>query len=228
MISLPRPRTVADVMTTKVHVAGPLTQFKLLVRLIEENRISAVPIVDQEGIPVGVVSESDLLAKERRSDIEAAGNPLHAWRRKLDVAKARGVIASDLMTSPAITAPTTMTVKAAAGLMHDHNVKRLVVVNEAGRIAGIVSRSDLLQVFLRTDEEIRADVADRLLPALLPDDASHVEVDVRCGVVALSGDVWRKSDVGILARMTAELDGVVDVVNQLSYRWDDTTMVAVF
>lgn len=226
MISLPRTRTVADVMTTKVHVAGPLTQFKLLVRLIEENRISAVPIVDQDGVPVGVVSEADLLLKERRSDIEG-DSLLHLWRRRMDMAKARGVVAADLMTSPAITVPASMTVKAAAGLMHDRNVKRLVVVDGGGRIAGIVSRSDLLQVFLRTDEEVRADVVNRLLPALLPDHVAMVEVDVRCGVVALSGEVERKSDVAIISRMTEELDGVVDVVNQLGYRWDDTKVRAV-
>ena len=72
MITLPRHRTVADVMTTRVHVASPETPFKLLVRLIEENRISAVPIVDHNGIPVGVVSESDLLFKERRGELTSA------------------------------------------------------------------------------------------------------------------------------------------------------------
>lgn len=218
--------TVADVMTTRVHVAGPLMQFKLLVRLIEDNRISAVPIVDRDGMPVGVVSEADLLLKERRGDV-ASESRLHTWRRRPDFDKAKGVIAADLMTSPAITVPTSMTVKAAAGVMRERKVKRLVVVDDSGRIAGVVSRSDLLQVFLRSDEEIRAEVVNRLLPALLLGDQGMVEVDVRCGVVELSGDVERKSDVEIIARLTGELDGVVDVVNRLSCRWDDTKVRAV-
>lgn len=227
MTSLPRHLTVADVMTTKVHVAGPLTPFKVLVRLIEENRISAIPVVDQQGFPVGVVSESDLLQKERRGEIESWGSPLHPRRRRMDMAKARGVIAADLMTSPAVVVRSDTSVRAAAGLMHERNVKRLVVVDGAGRIAGVVSRSDLLQVFLRGDEEIREEVVNRVLPALVLDDAGEVEVDVSSGVVTLAGQVDRKSDVGIIARYTAELDGVVDVINQMSYRWDDSKAQAV-
>ena len=76
MSILLRHRTVGDVMTSRVHVAGPVTPFKLLVRLIEENRISAVPIVDHRGMPVGVVSETDLLLKERRAEFEAEGGRL--------------------------------------------------------------------------------------------------------------------------------------------------------
>ena len=53
MTSFPRHRIVSDVMTTSVHVASPLTPFKLLVRVIEENRISAVPVVDQQGKVLG-------------------------------------------------------------------------------------------------------------------------------------------------------------------------------
>ena len=221
MSSLPRHRTVADVMTATVHVAGPLTPFKLLVRLIEENRISAVPIVDQQGFPVGVVSESDLLLKERRSAIQSGGSPLQSWRRRQDRAKAEGVIAADLMTAPPITVGSGIAIPEAARLMQERNVKRLVVVDGNGRIAGIVSRSDLLQVFLRSDEELRADVVDGLVPAILPAGVETVEVDVRNNVITLSGEVDRHSDAEILARMTGELDGVVDVVNRLTFRWDD-------
>ena len=88
--------------------------------------------------------------------------------------------------------------------------------------AGIVSRSDLLQVYLRSDEELREEIAGKLIPAVLmpPDDA--VDVEVSWNVATLSGQVDRKSDADILTRMTKELDGVVAVVDRLSYRWDDT------
>lgn len=221
IMALPWPKTVADVMTREVHFAGPLTQFKLLVRLIEENRISAVPIVDQEGIPIGVVSESDLLLKQRRREMEME-SPLQPWRHRMDMFKAKGVVAADLMTSPAVSVPANTPVKVAAGLMHERNVKRLVVVDGRGRIAGIVSRADLLQVFLRSDEEIRAELVSRVLPALVPDDVMRVQVKVRYGVVAFSGDVQRKSDITVLINTTAELDGVVDVIDHLSHGWDDT------
>jgi len=103
MSTMPRHRTVADVMSTLVHVASPLTPFKLLVRLIEENKISATPIVDQHGIPVGVVSESDLLLKERREELESARDLVHPRRHHKQRAKAEGLAASDVMSSPPIT-----------------------------------------------------------------------------------------------------------------------------
>ena len=121
-----RRRTVADVMTRQVHVAGPLAQFERLVRLIGENRVSSIPIVDRQGVPIGIVSESDLLLDERRTD-----GPKDA-------------IASEVMTSPVITIASDASRSQAARLMRERNIRRLVVVDERGRIAGIVSRSDLL------------------------------------------------------------------------------------
>lgn len=221
MSALPRHRTVADVMTRRVHVGSPLTTFKLLVRLIEENRVSAIPIVDQSGVPIGIVSEADLLLKERHSDIEASTGLFHSRRRRTELAKAEAVVASDLMTSPPITISADATLTEAARRMQERNVRRLIVTDARGRIAGIVSRSDLLQVFLRTDEDLRADVTDKIIPAILLDQPSAIDVDVRANVVTLSGEVDRRSDAEILGRLTRDLDGVVGVVNQLSYRWDD-------
>jgi CBS domain-containing protein len=227
MNSLPRHRTVSDVMTSRVHVASPLAPFKLLVRLIEENRVSAIPIVDQTGIPVGIVSESDLLLKERRLELEASRDLLHARKRRHDRAKAAGTVASDVMTSPPITVPSDTSLSEAARLMHEANVRRLVVVDERGRIAGIVSRSDLLQVFLRSDEELREEITGRLIPAIVLSLADAIGVEVSWNIATLSGEVERKSDAEILTRLTKELDGVVAVVDQLKYRWDDTEVAAV-
>lgn len=219
---LPRHRTVCDVMTKRVHVASPVTPFKLLVRLIEENRVSAIPIVDQGGVPVGIVSEADLLLKGRQAEIAASSSLFRARRRRTDLAKAEGIIASDLMTSPPITIGSDATLTQAARQMQERGVRRLVVTDERGRIAGIVSRSDLLQVFLRTDEDLREDILEKIIPAILIDQASPIDVQVRANVVTLSGEVDRKSDAEILGRLTRDLDGVVGVVNQLAYRWDDT------
>jgi CBS domain-containing protein len=219
--SLPRHRTVADVMTSRVHVANAYTPFKVLVRLIEENRISALPIVDQHGMPIGVVSESDLLLKERRAELESKAGPLRMWRRRQEMDKAEGVVASDLMSSPAITVGLAATITAAARLMQQRNIRRLVVVDARGRIAGIVSRSDLLQVFLRTDEDLREEVESRIIPAVVPTDAATIQVAVESNVITLSGEVDRRSDAEVLTRLARDVDGVVDVVNMLTFRWDD-------
>jgi CBS domain-containing protein len=226
-MSLARHRTVADVMTRRVHVATPMTPFKLLVRLIEENRISAVPIVDQHGVPIGVVSESDLLMKERRGELEASTDLLHPRRHQKERAKADGMVAADVMSSPAMTIRGGSRLVEAARVMQERNVRRLVVVDERGKIAGIVSRSDLLQVFLRSDEDVREEIVDGLIPTLMLGVAEPIGVEVRYNVVTLEGDVDRKSDVEILSRLTKEVDGVVGVINKLSYRWDDTEVAAV-
>ncbi len=209
-------------MTTRVHVASPLTPFKLLVRLIEENRVSAIPIVDRQGVPVGIVSESDLLLKERRLELESSRDLRHLQKRRQERAKAAGSFASEVMTSPPITVLSSTSLSTAARLMQERNVRRLIVVDERGHIAGIVSRSDLLQVFLRTDEELREEIAGELIPAILPSSDGAVSVEVTWNIATLSGHVDRKSDAEILTRLTKELDGVVGVVDQLSYRWDDT------
>ena len=226
-MSLPLHRTVSDVMTSQVHVASPVAPFKLLVRLIEENRVSAIPIVDQQGLPVGIVSESDLLLKERRVELETSHDLLHVQKRRQDRAKAWGTVASDLMTSPAMTVPSDTSLGEAARLMHERNVRRLVVVDDRGRIAGIVSRSDLLQVFLRSDEELRDEIATKLIPAVLLPSDDVVGVDVSWNVATLSGEVDRKSDAEILTRLARDLDGVVAVVDRLTYRWDDTVSAPV-
>jgi CBS domain-containing protein len=224
---MPRHRTVSDVMTSRVHVASPNAPFKLLVRLIEENRVSAIPIVDHEGVPLGIVSESDLLLKERLPELEASRDLFHVRKRHHDRAKAEGTVASEVMSSPAITIAADTSLSEAARLMQEGNIRRLIVVDERGRIAGIVTRSDLLQVFLRTDDELREEIAGKLIPAILLSSSDDVAVDVSWNIATFTGEVDRKSDGEILTRMTRDLDGVVGVVNQLRYRWDDTDVGAV-
>jgi CBS domain-containing protein len=214
-------------MTSRVHVARPLTPFKRLVQLIEENKISAIPIVDAQGVPVGIVSESDLLFKERRRELESESSLLHPRRRSQERAKAEGVVAWEIMTKPPITVRSDTTLPKAARLMQERNVRRLVVVDERDKIVGIVSRSDLLQVFLRTDDELRNEVLSTIVPSMLLSEPDSVQVAVRWNVVTLSGEVDRKTDAEIFARMTLELDGVVDVINRLTYRWDDTVSAPV-
>jgi CBS domain-containing protein len=204
-------------MTARVHVASPSTPFKMLVRLIEENRIGAVPIVDAQGSPVGIVSESDLLLKENADPT----SPLDLLRQRRQREKADGVAAGDVMTSPVVTVGVDTPVAQAARVMRERNVRRLVVVDTRLRIAGIVSRSDLLKVFLRTDEDLRDEVLHKLLPAVVPTEASGIDVDVESNVITLSGRVDRRTDVEILYRLARDVDGVVNVVNHLSFRWDD-------
>jgi CBS-domain-containing membrane protein len=227
MSRLPHHRTVSDVMTRHVHVASPLTPFKLLVRLMEENRVSAIPIVDQQGFPIGMVSGTDLLLKQKGPESASSRNLFDVRKHRQETAKSAGTVAAEVMTSPAVTVKADISLSRAASLMQERKVRRLVVVDERGRIAGIVSRSDVLQVFLRTDEDLREEIAGHLIPALLLSSNDSLGVEVRDNVATLSGELDRKSDADILTRLTRGLDGVVSVIDQLTYKWDDTATIPV-
>jgi CBS domain-containing protein len=205
-------RTVQDVMTREVVVAVPETPFKELVRLLQDHRIGAVPVLDEAGRVTGVVSESDLVLKEvARDGLE--------HREELD--KAVGARAAAVMTAPAVTVRPDVPVAAAARLMHDHAVKHLPVVDWSGALVGMVARADLLKVFLRTDEEIRFEVLDRLAGELLRLPAGSVAADVDEGAVTLRGTVARRAQALALQELALAVDGVVAVDSRLTWECDD-------
>ncbi|HXF72560.1 MAG TPA: CBS domain-containing protein [Actinomycetota bacterium] len=214
-------RTVADVMTRDVVPATPSTPFKELVRLLDEHRVSALPVVDEDDRPLGVVSEADLLLKEEQ--VAARGGVLARWRHRADRAKAQASVAAELMTSPAVTVERTATLPEAARLMHERGVKRLLVVDGEGRLVGIVSRSDLLRVFLRPDAEIREDVLRSVIEGALWLDPGAVRVEVEGGRVRLEGTIERRSLIPVVVRLVSQVDGVVGVESRLGWQVDDVS-----
>jgi CBS domain-containing protein len=150
-------QTVQDVMTTDVVCAHPNTSYKELVELLATRRVSAVPVVDDRGHVVGVVSEADLLCK-REQPARPALRLLSAPRRRRERVKAQATVAAELMSRPAVTIDPQATVAAAARRLHASGVKRLPVVHAGGRLVGIVSRVDLLKGFLRSDEELHSEI----------------------------------------------------------------------
>jgi CBS domain-containing protein len=147
-------RRVRDVMTPQVLTVDEQAPFKEIVALMDECRISALPVLDEKGRVVGIVSEADLLLKEEFPEGPAGGRLLQGRRQREERAKAAGDTAVELMTAPAVTIGPDATVTEAARLLHRHGIKRLPVVDPAGPLLGIVSRADLLKVFLRADAEI--------------------------------------------------------------------------
>ena len=212
---------VADVMTREVATVAPATPVKEIARVLAQRRVSALPVVDLEGRVVGVVSEADLLLKEGRGALADPPRRFEAASRRAQRAKAGATVAAELMTAPALTIAPEASVADAARLMRERGVKRLVVVDDHDRLAGIISRGDVIRVFLRPDGDIRRAVEEGLAASLLWLDARDLEVTVADGVVTLRGRLDRRSDVELLARLTLELDGVVGVVNRVVYAWDD-------
>lgn len=218
-----RYATVADVMTKDVITVETRTSFKDVARLLAEHKISAVPVVDNAGWPLGVVSESDLVRKAEFRAPSPAG--WFARRRRTARAKAAGRTAGDVMSKPAITIRPDASVSAAAHTLADHHITRLVVVDEGGLVAGIVTRSDLLRTFLASDEDIRERVVRDVVMHALWENPATMQVDVHEGIVTLSGEVERRTLVPIAANLTRCVAGVVDVVNLLDYIDDDTKPV---
>jgi CBS-domain-containing membrane protein len=205
--------TVADVMTKEVVAVGPQTQFKDCIDLIRIHEVSALPVVSEEGIVLGIVSEADLLVKEEGRDGKAA--PARKGR-----ATAAARTAADVMTSPAITIGPTASVPEAARLMHRAHIKRLPVVDAAGKLIGIASRFDLLKTFMRSDESIRRDVAVDVLEKALFIDPKTVDISVTQGLVRLAGQLETKSLANLVVCMVERVEGTVAVESKLTYRFD--------
>lgn len=215
---------VDDVMTKVVVTVARDAGYRTVVDLLVSHRLSAVPVVDAFHRVSGVVSEADLLRK-----IEYAGDEeprmFDGRRRRGERAKATARTAGDLMSSPAVTVLTGTAIAAAARLMDREHVKRLPVVDDLGRLVGIVSRGDLLKVHLRPDEEILQDIRTGVLRGVVAGAAEAVRVQVEGGVVTLTGRVDRRSSADLADRLIRQVAGVVEVVDKLAYDYDDRNTI---
>jgi CBS domain-containing protein len=214
---------VADVMTRDVISVRDTAGYKEIADLMVGRSISAVPVVDADQHVLGVVSEADLLAKLEYAD-RVPRHPLTARRLRTGRQKAVGDTAGELMTAPAVTIRPTETVTRAARLMDAARVKRMPVVDEGGRLVGIVSRRDLVRVYTRPDHEIRASVADGVLRSLWIE-PTDLDIAVRAGIVTLTGQLDRRTTADIVVAFTKAMPGVVDVVDRLGYDIDDRDSV---
>jgi len=208
---------VRDVMSTRPVAVSENAPVKEIAGKLREFRVSGFPVLGAGGRVTGVVSEADLLVKEALLDRPrgvrgtVAGLVHHAERSKAD-----GVTAADLMTSPALTAAPDDTVEHAARLMYTRKVKRLPVVDAAGRLVGIVSRGDVLAVFDRTDDEIRMEIVSQVIPDC--SEPSWYSVIARKGVVTLEGTPETVAIGHDIVERARHVQGVVAVRDRLVYR----------
>ncbi|MEU6541369.1 CBS domain-containing protein [Streptomyces sp. NPDC047000] len=217
---------VGSVMSTRVVRAAYGTPFKEVARLLGEHRISGLPVVDDDEKVIGVVSETDLMMRQAdtpdpygaKKRFRPTGLTPAARRR---AAKAGARTAGQLMTRPAVTVHASETIVEAARTMAQRHVERLPVLDEEDRLVGIVTRRDLLTVFLRPDDDIRTEIVEEVLARTLWLPPRAVDVAVTEGVVTLTGHLERKSETEIAVSMARQTDGVVAVVDKLTYRLDD-------
>jgi CBS domain-containing protein len=213
---------VRDAMTTPVFTVGEQAPFKEIVGTLARHRISAVPVVDADYRVVGIVSESDLLAK-----VVAGGDPKPRLKfghgsRSDTRRKSHAETARELMSAPVVTISADSSIVHAARVAALEHVRRLPVVDASDTLLGIVTRSDLLAIFRRDDEEIRRHVADDLIGRQFCRHLSGVEVTVRQGIVTLTGQVERRMLIGPLVDAVRQTAGVVSVHDDIAYRIDDT------
>ncbi|MGC0327999.1 CBS domain-containing protein [Streptomyces sp. SAI-170] len=222
---------VGSVMTMDVVRAVYGTPFKEVTRVLADHRISGLPVVDEDDRVIGVISETDLMAHQAESPDThgpdsrfrlrlAALTP--AVRKRATKATAR--TAGELMSTPPVTVQADDTIVEAARTMAQRHVERLPVLDEEHRLVGIVTRRDLLQVFLRPDAAIRDEVIDEVLVRALWLAPGSIDVSVTEGVVTLTGRLERKSETEITVSMTRQIDGVVAVVDKLTWRLDDARL----
>lgn len=207
-------RRVRDVMTTSVVTVDRITPYKEIAQLLAEHRISGVPVLKMGREVAGVVTEADLVAVQSRVNRRMAAG--RVWRRRH---QHPALTAEELMTAPAVTISPRATVVAAARLMRTHHIRRLPVVDDNGKLAGIISRRDLLSVFLRPDQDIADDVR-RVLEEMVLAEPGAAEATVRNGIVTLTGRVTpeigpREDLVRAAIWLMWDVDGVVDVIDKL-------------
>ena len=199
---------VKDVMTTRVVSVKRGTSFKEMAIALRENRVSAFPVIDDDGKVIGVVSEADMLARKVLST-----GMLHRGEQD----KAEDLTAGDLMTHPAITVSPDDSVEVAARLMYTLQIKRLPVIDSSGRLAGIISRTDVLATFDRSDEQIRKEVTDDVIWHEFAAGPGQLVVTVQAGVVTLEGNAETAALADVIVRKVRHVQGVVAVRDRLSY-----------
>ena len=209
---------VEDVMTTEVWTVRSETPLKQAAEFLTQRHISGLPVIDAERHVVGVLSEGDILIKERG----AAENKslLERWfdiTPSEVVSKLEARTAGEAMTAPAITIGPRRPVSEAANTMIDEGVNRLPVVDGNGKLIGIVTRADLVRAFVRSDVEIAREIRDDVLRRTLWMADEAIEVVVERGEVRLSGEVETKSDAELIPRFVQRVPGVVSVLSKL--RW---------
>lgn len=214
---------VEDVMSHEITTVGPDTSLKEAARLLAGRRVSGMPVVDGDGAVVGVISEADVMAKERSQPREHASMLARLFQRPdpQEEEKLEARLVGEAMTSPAITIEPFWSVSAAAERMLDEEVNRLPVVSLDGRLLGIITRADIVRAFARKDADIEREIREQLdLQQALAGDREPLDVRIAAGEVTLKGRVRRRMDAEALPQVIARVTGVVGVHSEIDWEED--------
>lgn len=219
---------VKDVMTPDPVTVGPDEPLRQVADLLATHGISGLPVVGPAGEPLGVVSEADLIAKEAGQPEARSGL---GWRWLFPGqgdAEARAKLAArtagEAMSSPAIVIRPETAIVEAARTMTERRVNRLPIVDRSGTLVGIVTRADLVRMFVRSDAEIRREIEHDVIVKMLWMEPSRVRVQVADGAVSLSGRVQTRLDGELLPRLVERVPGVVAVTSELTWEVEENPL----
>ncbi|HET9347228.1 MAG TPA: CBS domain-containing protein [Candidatus Limnocylindrales bacterium] len=221
-------KTVQDLMTRPAISVRPETPLKHVARLLVGHGISGLPVVDEVGHVIGVVSEADFLVKEQDPEM-LIRRPLarilgESKATRAQTAKINAQTAGEAMTSPAVTILPTRRIAEAATKMTTNRFNRLPVVDESGRLLGIVTRADLVRAFVRTDADLARSIREDVLLRNLWLDPLTFQIEVQEGRVLIRGHVERWSTAEMVERTVALVPGVVDVRSLITWSINDSDL----
>ena len=206
---------VEDVMTRDVRTITPETTLKTVAEILTDAQISGLPVVNPSGDVLGVVSEADILRKEKGPDERPRGVVGLFFAESPEIReKVAARLAGEAMNSPAITIESSQPVQRAAAMMIDQGIGRLPVVDD-GRLVGIVTRKDLVRTFVRSDAEIKREILDDVILRSLWIAPEQVAVEVIDGEVTVTGQVDTQLDAELVRRLVERLPGVISVRSEL-------------
>jgi CBS domain-containing protein len=209
-------------MTTNVLTVRSSTQLKDAAALLAEHRISGLPVVDDEGHVLGVLSEGDILYKETGTKDKPGffDRLLSVPPTGLDLKLAARTV-GEAMSVPAVTIRPRRPVTQAATTMIEKGVNRLPVIDDEDRLIGIITRADLVRAFVRSDAEIEQEIREDVLSRTLWLEADTIQIEVVGGEVRLSGEVGTQTDAELIPTFVQRVPGVVSVLSKLRWREDN-------
>jgi CBS domain-containing protein len=207
--------TVKDVMSTHVIAVRPTAGYKEIAAMLREQRVSAFPVIDADNKVIGIVSETDLLAKEALEG--TVPGTLQRLTHQRERSRVDAVTAADLMTRPAVSIGPDEPVSHAARLMYSKRVKRLPVVSADGTLIGIVTRSDVLSVYRRPDAAIGHEITEDLILGAFRCDPARFDITVKSGIVTIGGSPETAETGRAIVAAARHVEGVVAVRDRLSY-----------
>ena len=212
---------VRDIMTTDpISVRGD-TRLKEAARIMVGNNVSGLPVIDDTGRLIGIVTEGDFLRQEASRDRPYRLSLLDALFGEGETEALVAETVAEVMTEKVATIGPDATIGEAARVMSARRVKRLPVVEGGGALVGIISRSDVVSAFTKPDDVIEDEVREDIIRRLLFLDPESVEVSVRDGVVRLDGELENRTEVQLLEELSRRITGVVKVESRLTYTVDD-------